>query len=101
MEHTAFKIWPVIDRRRQDGGAQQPIRAVGVDEAGSKLYLGLEDGLLEEHTLITEAGAVRASLSARKHVSKKVGTGERLAPRLRLLLLWSVAARAPCVKRGL
>ncbi|GAB4818896.1 hypothetical protein N2152v2_005942 [Parachlorella kessleri] len=71
MEHTAFKIWPVIDRRRQDGGPVQPIRSVAVDQGGSKLYLGLEDGLLEEHTLVKKAGTVAASLSARKHVSKK------------------------------
>ena len=72
MEQTAFKIWPVIDRRRQEGGPVQPIRSVAVDQGGSKLYLGLEEGLLEEHTLVKKTGTVAASLSARKHVSKKV-----------------------------
>lgn len=68
-ERTVFKIWPALDRRHQPGAS--PIRAVAVDGSASKLYLGLEDGLLEEHTLVEAAGAVGCSLSARKHVSKR------------------------------
>lgn len=69
-EHrTAFTIRPLLDRR-QAGGGGAPIRALTVDASGSKLYLGLEDGVLEEHALAADAAA--ASLTARKHVSKRV-----------------------------
>ena len=67
---SAFHIRAVLDRRPA-GGA--PIRAVAVDEAGQRLYLGMEDGLLEEHSLATAGGGGGgASLTARKHVSKRV-----------------------------
>lgn len=70
-QRAAFKCWPVLDRRHQGSGTA-PIRAVAVDDTGRKLYLGLEGGLLEEYTLVEDAGGCTASLAARKHVSKRV-----------------------------
>ena len=68
---TAFTAALVLDRRQQSSAAA--ITAVAVDQAGQRLYLGLEDGVLEEHAILrTESGGVRASLAARKHATKKV-----------------------------
>ena len=65
---TAFTAALVLDRRQQAGA----ISAVGVDQAGRRLYLGLEDGVLEEHAIVRNELGARASLAARKHAAKKV-----------------------------
>ncbi len=49
-----------------------PVRAVGIDQTGRRLYLGLEDGVLEEYAVAHASTAVACSLAARRHVSKKV-----------------------------
>ena len=68
---TAFTAALLLDRRQQHASSAA-ITAVGVDQAGQRLYLGLEDGLLEEHTILRSSSGVRASLAARKHAAKKV-----------------------------
>jgi hypothetical protein len=67
---TAFTAALVLDRRQQASASS--ITAVGVDQAGQRLYLGLEDGVLEEHAILRSELDARASLAARKHAAKKV-----------------------------
>lgn len=67
---TAFTAALLLDRRHAANTAA--ITAVAVDQAGCRLYLGLEDGVLEEHAILHSSAGVRASLAARKHAAKKV-----------------------------
>ena len=67
---TAFTAALLLDRRQQGGAA--PITAVAVDSSGQRLWLGLEDGVLEEHAILHSDLGVSASLAARKHACKKV-----------------------------
>lgn len=66
---TAFTATLLLDRRQANSAA---IAAVAVDRAGLRLYLGLEDGVLEEHAIVHSAPGPRSSLAARKHAAKKV-----------------------------
>jgi hypothetical protein len=45
---------------------------VAVDQPCLRLYLGLENGQLEEHAIQHSDSGVTAALSARKHAAKKV-----------------------------
>ena len=67
---SAFTAALVLDRRQQ--ASASAITAVEVDQAGQRLYLGLEDGVLEEHAILRSEMGARASLAARKHAAKKV-----------------------------
>lgn len=71
---TAFTAALLLDRRQQQGGgapAGAMITSVALSASGQRLYLGLEDGVLEEHAIQASQGA-RASLAARKHAAKRV-----------------------------
>ena len=48
------------------------ITAVAIDHHGSRIFLGLEDGMLEEYTLTMGESGVSASLTARKPIVAKV-----------------------------
>ena len=90
---TAFTATLVLDRRSQQGAAGAPITAVALGQGGQRLYLGLEDGVLEEHAIEAEPQGARASLSARKHAAKRVRRRRR-----RLLgLVWQPPL--PCIQR--
>lgn len=76
---TAFTAALVLDRRQQaqDTSATS---AVAIDSASQRLYVGLEDGVLEEYALVHGAAGVRASLAARRHAAKKVRSNSWLLP---------------------
>lgn len=65
---TAFTAALLLDRR------QGTITGVALSQGGQRLYLGLEDGVLEEHAIHIAAQGARASLAARKHAAKRVRT---------------------------
>lgn len=68
--HDVYKAHYVLDRRLQE---QAPlITAACIDHSGDRLFLGLEDGLLEEYRLIHSDNSCSCSLSARKRIVKKV-----------------------------
>lgn len=69
---TAFTAVLLLDRRQQQGGGGSPITGVALSRSGQRLYLGLEDGVLEEHAIQPDAQGARASLAARKHAAKRV-----------------------------
>ena len=71
---TAFQAGLVLDRR-QAGQNVPAITAVAMEHAGRRLFLGLEDGWLEEHALLRGGAGVSASLAARKHAAKRVRGG--------------------------
>ena len=74
MERSVLTLSLAISR------TTAPVRAVGVDQAGQRLYLGLEDGVLEEYAVLQQGSrGVQASLSARKHVCRKVRLSWRRA----------------------
>ena len=79
---TAFTAALLLDRRQQQGGGGVSITGVALSRGGQRLYLGLEDGVLEEHAIHIAAQGARASLAARKHAAKRVRRRRR-----RLLLL--------------
>ena len=68
----AFTAALLLDRRQHAVGSGAPITAVALDPSGRRLYLGLEDGVLEEHAVTRSEAGVRAALAARKHAAKKV-----------------------------
>ena len=68
-QRTAFESWLVLDRR---GSAC--ISAIALDPPGRKLYLGLEDGYVEEHGIRERNGACTSLLAARKQVAKKASS---------------------------
>lgn len=70
-QRTAYTAALLLDRRQAASGAA--ITAVAVDPSGQRLFLGLEDGVLEEHAILRAGDGVWASLAARKHAAKKVG----------------------------
>ncbi|KAI3428666.1 hypothetical protein D9Q98_007489 [Chlorella vulgaris] len=84
---TAFTAALLLDRRHAANTAA--ITAVAVDQAGCRLYLGLEDGVLEEHAILHSSAGVRASLAARKHAAKKAILSIQLLAAHGLVLLLS------------
>ena len=84
---TAFTAALPLDRRHQGGATGPAITSVALSASGQRLYLGLEDGVLEEHAIQASQGA-RASLAARKHAAKRVRR------RCRLLDVAAAAAAA-------
>jgi hypothetical protein len=67
QDRHIFDAWQVLDRRKS------AITAVAVDHTGSRLFLGLEDGVLEEYALINRHnGTPYASLTAKKPITLKV-----------------------------
>ncbi|KAL4433059.1 hypothetical protein ABPG77_006486 [Micractinium sp. CCAP 211/92] len=85
---TAFTAALVLDRRQQaqDTSATS---AVAIDSASQRLYVGLEDGVLEEYALVHGAAGVRASLAARRHAAKKAILGIHALPEHGLIVLLS------------
>lgn len=79
---TAFTAALVLDRRQQaqDTSATS---AVAIDSTGQRLYVGLEDGVLEEHALVRGTEGVRAALAARRHAARKVRPCDAFALDLR------------------
>jgi hypothetical protein len=69
-QRKAFRAWLVHDRRNQPTAA---VTAVGMDQVGDRLFLGLEDGSIEEHRIVQDAQGTRSLLVARRQLSKKVG----------------------------
>jgi hypothetical protein len=65
---TAFRVWAAYDHKSK----ASVITAVAVDQSGTRIYLGLSDGQLEEHRIGFGASGLRVVLGARKHVGKKV-----------------------------
>ena len=65
---NAFEIWPAHVHRAKNS----QISCVAVNQAADRLYLGLTDGQLEEHRIVSGSAGLRASLGARKNVSRKV-----------------------------
>lgn len=64
---TAFELYPALVARNA------LISCVAVSHGADRLYLGLQDGQLEEHRIGTApGGSVQVALGARKHVSRKV-----------------------------
>lgn len=49
-----------------------PITAVGVDQSGTRLVLGLSNGTLEAYSLQTGGEGLISALTARKKLSRKV-----------------------------
>lgn len=49
------------------------ISALALSVDGTKLYVGLSDGQLEEQRIVAAPSGAYLSLTARKHISKKVG----------------------------
>ena len=47
---------------------------MAVTEDARTLYLGLSDGQIEEHSIVSGQQGVRTSLRARKHIGKKVAS---------------------------
>lgn len=68
-DRTAFRLWPVHEHRTRGS----TISALALSADGGKLYIGLSDGQLEEHRIVSALSGAHLSLTARKHVSKKVG----------------------------
>lgn len=64
---TAFELSCVQQRRDS-----AEITAVAVDTDGYRLYVGLDNGMLEEYKLLFAQGNEVARVSARRSVSKKV-----------------------------
>lgn len=100
---TAFTAALLLDRRQAPSSSAAAITGVAVDQASQRLFLGLEDGVLEEHAILTGPQGARASLAARKHAAKKVcppaaaaGTVAAAAPPL-LGFFCSVGALQPPV----
>jgi hypothetical protein len=52
------------------------ISALALSADGTKLYVGLSDGQLEEHRIVAARSGAYLSLTARKHISRKVGNGD-------------------------
>jgi hypothetical protein len=52
------------------------ISALALSADGTKLYVGLSDGQLEEHRIIAAQSGAYLSLTARRHISKKVRQGQ-------------------------
>ena len=65
---TAFNLWPALDHHL----GTSKISSVAVTEDARTLYLGLNDGQIEEHSIAGGQQGVRTSLRARKHIGKKV-----------------------------
>lgn len=65
---TAFQAWFAHTHRSHTS----KISAIAAGVTGSKLYLGLTDGQLEEYNVSPGHDGVRLSLEARKHVGKQV-----------------------------
>lgn len=65
---NAFEIWPAHVHKAKNS----QISSVAVNQAADRLYLGLTDGQLEEHRIVSGSAGLRASLGARKNVSRKV-----------------------------
>ncbi|KAL4428207.1 hypothetical protein ABPG75_002296 [Micractinium tetrahymenae] len=85
---TAFTAALVLDRRQQ-GQDTSATSAVAIDSACQRLYVGLEDGVLEEHALVRGAAGVRAALAARRHAAKKAILGIHALPEHGLVVLMS------------
>ena len=51
------------------------ISALALSADGTKLYVGLSDGQLEEHRIVAAQSGAYLSLTARRHISKKVRQG--------------------------
>ncbi|PRW44437.1 transforming growth factor-beta receptor-associated 1 isoform X1 [Chlorella sorokiniana] len=79
---TAFTAALLLDRRQQQGGGGASITAVALSQGGQRLYLGLEDGVLEEHAIHIGPQGARASLAARKHAAKRAIVGIHHLPSL-------------------
>ena len=66
-QRDVFNSTLIIDRKAV-------ITAVAIDHDGSRLFIGLEDGILEEYSLQSDEKAVAASLTARKPISARVSS---------------------------
>ena len=65
-QRNVFNATLILDRR----GSQ--ITAVGIDHQGTRLFVGLEDGMLEEYDVTVDENGARTSLTARKPITAKV-----------------------------
>lgn len=70
VSRTAFELSCVLQRRDSS-----EVTAVAVDIEGFRLYVGLDNGMLEEYKLLFVQGNEVARVSARRSVSKKVRRG--------------------------
>ena len=87
-ERTAFRLWPVHEHR----ASGSVISALALSADGGRLYVGLSDGQLEEHRIVASASGAYLSLTARKHISKKVW--------MQLVTRPGSRASAPVFQRG-
>lgn len=72
-QRDVFNSTLVIDRKAV-------ITSVAIDHDGSRLFLGIEDGMLEEYSLQSDEKRVAASLTARKPISARVSSSSILPP---------------------
>lgn len=63
---NAFQTFPALDH------AGSLITAIALDQQGQRLFLGLSTGYIEEHRIGVGNSGIKASVVAKKNVSKKV-----------------------------
>lgn len=68
-----FNATMVLDRRAV-------VTATAIDEQGTRMFLGLEEGMLEEYALAVDGSVATASLTARKPIVAKVRAVLNLPP---------------------
>lgn len=77
VQHRVFVASLLLDKK-------SVVTAVALDHDGSRAFLGLEQGILEEYTLAHVEDGIKASLTARKPIVFKVRLG---------LCKWQLALR--------
>ena len=65
---SAFQSWLVHNHK----SSSSRISAVCLSDDGSRLYLGLSEGQLEEHKLLYDNNTITSTLVAKKHLGKTV-----------------------------